>query len=71
MIERDVQPVCYGVDECGKMASNSPWWWRQMAYKGKIASIKLGAGRGSRLLIPKSEVDRILREGLRPRLDSK
>jgi predicted site-specific integrase-resolvase len=42
----------------------SVWTWRRWAYDGKIASVKAG----KRLLIPASEVERIMREGLRPAL---
>lgn len=42
----------------------SRWTWRRMAYDGRIASVKLG----TRLLIPLAEIERVLREGTRPRL---
>ena len=37
--------------------------WRRMAYSGKVASFKIG----SRLLIPRSECERVMNEGRRPR----
>ena len=40
----------------------SDWTWREWADSGKCASVKLG----SRLLIPVSEIHRLLSEGLRP-----
>lgn len=41
----------------------SQWIWRRLAYSGRIASIKVGP----RLLIPRSECERILSENTRPR----
>lgn len=52
------------VDECGATAGNSSWWWRRAAYAGRIESVKLG----HRLMIPATEVDRIIAEGTRPRV---
>lgn len=57
------RPRYFGVNEL-RFTGLSPWTWRRWAYDGKIASIKAG----KRLLIPGSEVDRVLREGLRPAL---
>jgi hypothetical protein len=45
----------------------SHWTIRQWAYNGKIESIKIGGPKG-RLLIPVSEIERIIVEGTRPRL---
>lgn len=42
----------------------SPWTWRRWAYDGKVTSHKVG----TRLLIPQSEIDRVIRESCRPRL---
>src|SRR5579884_2102699 len=52
-----------GVEEAHNISGLSPWTWRRWAYVGKIASVK--AGR--RLLIPVSEIQRIMQEGMRPR----
>jgi hypothetical protein len=41
----------------------SQWIWRRLAYSGRVASIKVGP----RLLIPRSECERILSENTRPR----
>lgn len=41
----------------------SIWTLRKKAYEGDVASIKIGA----KLLIPESEVERLIREGMRPR----
>lgn len=57
------------VEDCASLAPMSPWWWRRAAYSGKIASTKL-PGKNGRLLIPVSEVNRILAEGMRPRVDN-
>jgi hypothetical protein len=43
----------------------SQWTWRQYAYRGKIASSKLG----TRLLIPVKEIRRVLAAGYRPCVD--
>lgn len=53
------------VDTAGEMTGLSPWTWRKMAYDGRVSSHKIG----TRLLIPVSEVDRVLAESERPRLD--
>lgn len=42
----------------------SKWTWREWAYEGKIASVKLGR----RLMIPVDECERLVREGMRPAL---
>jgi len=57
--------VYFGVNDLG-YTGLSPWTWRRWAYDGKIASAKAG----KRLLIPKSEVDRVMKEGLRPALEA-
>jgi excisionase family DNA binding protein len=41
----------------------SIWTARKKAYSGEIASVKIGA----KLLIPGSEIERVISEGLRPR----
>lgn len=56
-------PEYLSVDMAGHLTGLSPWTWRRKAYRGEIASVKAG----SRLLIPRSEVDRVMSEGLRPR----
>jgi hypothetical protein len=53
-----------GVAEAQDMTTRSKWTWRRDAYEGKIASVKVGR----RLLIPVSEIRRVMAEGLRPRL---
>lgn len=55
-----------GVDQAGELTDLSPWTWRRWAYAGRVASVKLGA----RLLIPRSEVTRIISENTRPALSA-
>jgi len=59
-----IKPEYVGVDQAEVMTDISRWTWRRYAYRGKIASTKVG----SRLLIPISEVQRVMGEGLRPAL---
>jgi hypothetical protein len=42
----------------------SRFTWRRWAYDSKVSSVKLG----KRLLIPTSEIDRLIAEGTRPKL---
>lgn len=44
----------------------SIWTVRRWAYSGKIAFVKAGGPKG-RVLIPVSEIERIMTEGTRPR----
>jgi excisionase family DNA binding protein len=53
-----------GVDQAGELTDLSPWTWRRWAYAGKVSSVKLGR----RLLIPRSEVNRVIAENTRPAL---
>lgn len=50
------------VKEAKALTGISDWTWREWADYGKCASVKIG----SRLLIPVSEIHRLLSEGLRP-----
>ncbi len=54
----------HSVSHAGEMLGLSPWTIRQWCYSGKIASHKLG----TRLMVPHSEIERVLSESLRPRL---
>jgi excisionase family DNA binding protein len=56
-----------GVDAVGDLTGLSPWTWRRWAYDGKVASVKVGR----RLLIPASEIERVMHEGLRPALGAR
>jgi hypothetical protein len=62
-----VEPQYASVDQCEILTDVSRWTWRRMAYDGRIESVKVGA----RLLIPLSEVRRVVEEGTRPRSDGK
>ena len=61
----DVTPAYMGVTEAEVLSGISRWTWRAYCYKGVIESTKVG----QRLLIPVSEITRILSEGRRPRVD--
>ncbi len=54
------------VQEASEVTGLSPWTWRTWAYAGKVASVKAGAAKSSRLLIPLAEVERVMSEGYRP-----
>jgi excisionase family DNA binding protein len=57
-------PLYLGVAEAETMTGVSRWTWRRWAYSGKVASVKLG----SRLLIPRSEISRLIDENTHPRV---
>lgn len=59
-----VEPELVSVQSAEVMTGRSRWSWRRDAYEGKIASVKIGA----KLLIPVSEVRRVIEENTRPRL---
>ena len=54
-----------GVAEAEARTGVSRWTWRRWAYDGKIASVKLG----KRLLIPTSEIQRLVAQNTRPALE--
>ena len=62
-----VEPEYVGVEQAEIMTGVSRWTWRRWAYDGRIASVKLS----KRLLIPVSEIRRLLAEGYRPALGHK
>ena len=53
----------YPVKHAAKQLGISVWTMRKKAYEGEVASVKIGA----KLLIPESEIARLIREGMRPR----
>jgi hypothetical protein len=61
------------VDEGAKRLAVSPWTLRSYAYKGVIASVKLGpaSSKGTRLLFEVDELDRFIAENRRPRFAAK
>lgn len=62
--EKSIEPEYVGVSDAELMTGLSRWTWRAWAYSGRITSVK--AGR--RLLIPLSEIRRVMDEGTRPRV---
>jgi hypothetical protein len=58
------EKVLFTVQEAGEYTGESEWTWRKRAYAGNCASVKLSSK--GRLLIPKSEIDRLINEGFRP-----
>jgi hypothetical protein len=58
-----VEPMYVGVDGAETMTGVSRWTWRAYCYEGRVESTKVG----TRLLIPLSEIHRVLAEGTRPR----
>jgi excisionase family DNA binding protein len=61
----DVSPKIITVQRAAKMLDLSVWTLRGLAYRGAIGSVKIGA----RLLIPVDEVNRLIAENTRPRLE--
>jgi hypothetical protein len=59
-----VEPELLSVQGAETMTGRSRWSWRRDAYEGRITSVKIGA----RLLIPVSEIRRVIAESTRPRL---
>ena len=51
------------VKDAARQLGISVWTLRKKAYDGDIASVKIGA----KLLIPESEIERLIQEGMRPR----
>lgn len=56
-----------GVAEAEVRTGVSRWTWRRWAYDGKIASVKLG----KRLVIPTSEIQRVIDRGMRPAVEGR
>jgi excisionase family DNA binding protein len=52
------------VKEFGALLGVSLWTVRAWAYRGRVASVKLGA----RMMIPTAELDRLISENMRPAL---
>jgi excisionase family DNA binding protein len=51
------------VKDAARLLGISVWTLRKKAYDGDVASVKIGA----KLLIPESEITRLIQEGMRPR----
>lgn len=60
------QPKLLTVDAAAAISGESRWTWRARAYKGVVASVKIGNSQKARLLIPESEVLRLIEQGMRP-----
>ncbi len=64
-IVKPIEPELIGVADAETLTGVSKWSWRSYAYSGRITSVKIG----DRLLIPLTEVRRVIQEGTRPRRD--
>ena len=64
MRRRDVSAEYLSVADAEAVTGVSRWTWRRWAYCGRVSSVKLG----KRLLIPASEITRLVAENMRPRL---
>jgi excisionase family DNA binding protein len=67
MIAAKKEQQLIGVDEAERIYGLSRWTFRRMAYDGRIASVKLGR----RLLLPVSEIEKLVRASTRPALEAK
>ena len=66
-VNRGIEPELLGMADAEVMTGRSRWSWRRDAYAGKIASVKIGR----RLFVPVAEVQRVIAECTRPRLEVK
>lgn len=64
--KQKVETRLVGVDKAAEMTGISVWTWRRWCYAGRCASVKLGR----RLLIPVSELDRLISAGTRDALQA-
>jgi excisionase family DNA binding protein len=64
MAGRELNADYLGVADAEAVTGVSRWTWRRWAYSGKVSSVKLG----KRLLIPATEISRLVAENMRPRL---
>ena len=62
----DVKPEYISVDQAEIITGVSRWTWRAYAYKGRVGSLKVG----TRLLIPITEIRRVLSEAYRPPVEA-
>jgi hypothetical protein len=61
---RAVEVEYFSPKEAEIFSGLSQWSWRRWAYSGRVASCKVS----SRLLIPRTEILRVMAEGYRPAL---
>jgi len=59
------RPRLLTTQQAAAISGESKWTWRARAYRGTIASVKIG-GKQARLLIPEAEVYRLIEQGTRP-----
>lgn len=59
------EPELLGLRACEDLTTISHHTWRRYAYDGVVSSVKIG----DRLLIPRSEVQRIIDKGYRPSVE--
>jgi predicted site-specific integrase-resolvase len=52
------------IKDAARLLGISIWTLRKKAYEGNVASVKIGV----KLLVPESEITRLIQEGMRPRL---
>lgn len=64
MSGRKMDAEFVSVAEAEVLTSISRWTWRRWAYDGRVSSVKLG----SRLLIPRTEINRLVAQNTRPSL---
>ena len=55
--------ILHPIKDAARQLGISVWTLRKKAYDGEITSVKIGA----KLLVPESEIERLVREGTRPR----
>jgi excisionase family DNA binding protein len=59
-----MQPrVFYPIKNAARHLGISVWTLRRKVYRGEVTSVKIGV----KVLIPSGEIDRLIREGTRPR----
>jgi excisionase family DNA binding protein len=62
--QRKIKAEYLGVAEAEALTGVSRWTWRRMAYDGRVTSVKIGKC----LLIPTSEIARLVAKNTRPSL---
>lgn len=65
-----VEPEYMSVVDAEVLTGISRWYWRGLAYKGQVESVKLGSPKNGRLVIPIREVRRVMQEATRQRVSS-
>jgi hypothetical protein len=65
--KRELKAEYLTVAELEAITGKSRWSWRRMCYSGRISSVKLGKS----LLVPVSELERLMAENIRPSVTDK